>query len=70
MKRRFLLVAAALLLAACGPKPGPAPERQASRAQKDSAVARSGLPGAKAVDRALGVVRDANAHTAALDSIR
>ena len=69
MQRRIVLVLTAVLLTACGPRSEPAPGSQASRAQKDSAVARSGLPGAKAVDRALGVVQAADARTAALDSI-
>ncbi len=71
MKRRALLIVPTALLATCiGTGPAPSPERQSSQLQRDSAIAKSSLPGARAVDRALGAVEAANAHTAAIDSIR
>lgn len=37
--------------------------------QRDSAIARSNLPGARVVDRALGVAGVEAAHSAALDTL-
>ena len=70
MQRRLLFVLTSILLTSCGPRSEPAPAREASRAQKDSAVARSGLPGAKAVERAMGAVQATETRAAAFDSIR
>jgi hypothetical protein len=70
MQRRLFLLLAAVWLAACGPRTERAPERAADRRQRDSVVARSRLPGAKAVDRALGVREASETRASALDSIR
>lgn len=70
MPRRLLFILAAALLVSCKPPQQTGPEVQASRRQRDSAVARSRLPGAQGVDRALGVLEASEARAAALDSIR
>jgi hypothetical protein len=72
MSRRYGWIGMVVLLAACGkPKPqtASAPAEVPSRRQLDSAVARMPVPGAKAVDRALGVVEASQARAAAMDSI-
>jgi len=71
MSRKLGLVGLLVLLAGCGkPKPQTASVEGASRRQMDSAVARLPVPGAKAVDRALGVLEASQARAATLDSIR
>jgi hypothetical protein len=70
MIRRAVAVLPAIWLATCiGTGPAPSSDRQTSQLQRDSAVAKSSLPGANAVDRALGALEAANAHAAAIDSI-
>lgn len=66
--RRFLALLALPFLAACG---GPEEEVEAdlTRAQKDSIVAESGLPGSQGVGRAMDAARDANARSATHDSL-
>jgi hypothetical protein len=73
MKKSLLLLAILGVLAACSQPaaaPAPAADAAANRLQRDSALARSKLPGAPAVERALGAVEAANARTAAFDTIR
>jgi hypothetical protein len=41
-----------------------------TRRQRDSAIARMPIPGARAVDRALGTLEASQSRAAALDSIR
>jgi hypothetical protein len=70
----FRLIGALLLALPLGACPDPAPRAQptdtATRRQRDSAIARMPLPGARAVDRALGVLEATDQRNAAFDSIR
>jgi hypothetical protein len=59
-----------LLLQCGGPGPPPEPADVATRRQRDSAIARMPVPGANAVDRALGVLEQADRRNAAIDSAR
>ena len=63
--------AALFLIAAigCGTQPQQEPQ-ELTRRQKDSAIARSSLPGAKAVGKGLEVLGTTEARAAAIDSIR
>jgi hypothetical protein len=59
-----------ILLAGCGAEtPADQPEQSASRRARDSAVARSGLPGAESVGRAMTVADSAAARRALEDSL-
>lgn len=69
MSVRRLLILASIMLMACDPPREPDPASRPDRRQRDSAVARSRLPGSKGVDRALGVLEASKARAAALDSI-
>jgi hypothetical protein len=70
MSRRWGWIGMLTLVAACGkPKPQTASAAGPSRRQLDSAVARMPVPGAKAVDRALGVLEMSQDRANALDSI-
>jgi len=60
---------AATILTACS-KSEPAPQATKTRAQKDSAIANSGLPGAQGVAKAMKAADSAKAHQAAIDSIK
>jgi hypothetical protein len=51
----------------CGKSDAPPPAEK-TRAQKDSAIARSGLPGAKGVGMAMTAADSARARQAAIDS--
>jgi hypothetical protein len=55
------------LLGACSKAETPPPAEK-TRAQKDSAIANSGLPGAKGVGMAMNAADSAKARQAALDS--
>lgn len=70
MPFRLLLILATAFFMACDPPTRQDPDRQASQRQRDSAVARSRLPGAQGVDRALGVLEASEARAAAMDSMR
>lgn len=61
----FALVPALTLLACEPPKPEPTAEL--TRRQKDSVVARSGLPGARGVEKALNVLQATEDRAAALE---
>ncbi len=61
------IAAVSLALTACA-KTDEAPPPEKTRAQKDSAIANSGLPGAKGVAGAMSVADSAKARQAALDS--
>jgi hypothetical protein len=61
------IVATSLTLAACS-KSDEAPPAEKTRAQKDSAIANSSLPGAGTVGSAMKVADSAKARQAALDS--
>jgi hypothetical protein len=63
-----MLAAACLLLAGCA-KHQERPASTLSEAQRDSAIARSSLPGADVVGRALQVSGKEAGHAAALDSV-
>ena len=67
-----LLVASLLLGAAgCGSHAGEhAPASRLSEAQRDTAIARSQIPGAAAVGRALDVAGREAAHSEQLDSLQ
>lgn len=74
MRETLLLMLAALVLAGCAPDQGngtgATPRDTVSQATRDSAVARSGLPGARGVGRAQDAARAAQERAAQLDSIR
>ena len=55
------------ILAGCS-KSEPVPQATKTRAQKDSAIANSGLPGAQGVAKAMKAADSAKAHQAAIDS--
>jgi hypothetical protein len=58
------------LTAGCGAHSGEhAPASRLSEAQRDTAIARSQIPGARAVGRALDVAGRESAHAAHLDSL-
>ena len=68
MRRLILVLPILLCLVACAePQPEPPP---LTRRQKDSAVAKLPVPGARGVGRALDVLEASEARAAALDSIR
>ena len=69
MNARLLcgIVAASFALAACSKSDEPPPTEK-TRAQKDSAIANSGLPGAKGVGMAMKAADSAKARQAAIDS--
>jgi len=71
MKQIRIWIGLFVVIAGCGkPKPKPvAAVEAASRRQLDSAVARMPVPGAKAVDRALGVLEASQARADAMDTI-
>lgn len=59
------------LVAGCAPHSGDhAPASRLSEAQRDTAIARSQIPGAAAVGRALDVAGGEAAHSAQLDSLQ
>jgi hypothetical protein len=60
-------VAVLLSLVACSKSEAP-PVAEKTRAQKDSAIANSGLPGAKGVGMAMQQAESAKARQAKLDS--
>ena len=62
-------IVAVLALAACS-KSEPAPQATKTKAQKDSAIANSGLPGSQGVAKAMRAADSAKAHQAAIDSIK
>lgn len=66
---KTLAFVAAIALAACS-KSDPTPVAERTRAQKDSAVANSGLPGSEGVKKAMKAADSAKAHQAAIDSIK
>jgi hypothetical protein len=71
MMRRLLLTLC-FAIAACNSEPKPAASQIGTpeRAQQDSVIGASKLPGAKAVDRANDAREKANAHAAQMDSIQ
>ena len=63
------VLAAALVLGACGKSDAPAAQTTTkTKAQKDSAIANSGLPGSQGVAKAMRAADSAKAHQAAIDS--
>lgn len=74
MRREFIVAAAALALTACsggGPDgPGAARSDSITQGARDSAVARSGLPGASAVGRAQEAAATARDRVEGMDTIR
>jgi hypothetical protein len=73
MREPFLLMLSALVLAGCASEEGKGTAATArdtvSQATRDSAVARSGLPGARGVGRAQDAARAAQERATQLDSI-
>jgi hypothetical protein len=67
MRKLFLVATLASL--ACS-KSEPAPVATKTKAQKDSAIANSGLPGSQGVAKAMKAADSAKAHQAAIDSIK
>jgi hypothetical protein len=74
MRTGFMVAAAALALAACSPggtdEPGAVRTDTITQGARDSAVARSGLPGASAVGRAQDAASTARDRVEGMDSIR
>ncbi|MFN8588404.1 MAG: hypothetical protein U0704_11470 [Candidatus Eisenbacteria bacterium] len=70
MTRRlvFALALSAALLAGCG-KSAEKPASSLTEAQRDTALARSGLPGSGAVGKALDVAGDEANRAARMDSL-
>lgn len=72
--RLHLALVLGCTLAGCTPsdpqETGDAPADTVSQAARDSAVARSGLPGASVVGRAQGVSEAAQERAAQMDTIR
>ena len=67
---KVIAIAALTALAACSSgKPAEQPPTK-TKAQKDSAIANSGLPGSQGVAKAMKAADSAKAHQAALDSIK
>ena len=71
MKARFTysIIAVSIAITACA-KPDAPPPQTKTKAQKDSAIANSGLPGAQGVAKAMKAADSARAHQAAIDSIK
>lgn len=65
---RLVMLLVLLLPAACHGEQSPAGEPLTQR-QRDSAIAASGLPGARGIDRALGASDSAAARNNRLDSL-
>jgi len=57
-----------LLILGCSESGSKAPPPRKSKAQRDSAVGRSGLPGSQGVMKALGAADSARKRQAAIDS--
>jgi hypothetical protein len=74
MRTRFMVAAAAVALAACSQdgadELGAARTDSVTQGARDSAVARSGLPGASAVGRAQDAAAAARDRVEDMDSIR
>ena len=69
IQRLSSLLGVAAVVSACSSEPAPPPPTK-TRAQKDSVIGRSGLPGSQGVMKALGAADSARAHQAAIDSIK
>ncbi len=65
---RIMLLLVLLVPAACGGDKPPAGEPLTQR-QRDSAIAASGLPGARGIERATGASDSAAARNVRLDSL-
>lgn len=59
-----------LFIPGCGAGADPDPAQERTQAQRDSAIAESGLPGAGAVGRALETSDSAAARAARMDTFR
>ena len=69
--RMLLLLLLAWFVAGCGARSSDrAPASRLNEAQRDTAIARSQIPGAAAVGRALDVAGDEAAHSAQVDSVQ
>lgn len=69
MRRSLLCAAALLLFAGCSPRSGSEKASTLTEAQRDSVLARSSLPGAGVVDRALKVSGQEAGRAAKMDSL-
>ena len=69
MARRMLLSAGLLLLAGCGGKSDATQAKRPSERARDSAIAGSNIPGARAVGAALRVSDSADARRKREDSV-
>jgi hypothetical protein len=68
--RSTIAIVLACGLAACTkPAPRAAAADQAAQLQRDSTIARMSIPGAKSVDRALGLVEASQSRVTVFDSI-
>jgi predicted small lipoprotein YifL len=65
--KRIAVFLVVVSIAACGKSEAP-PAETKTKAQKDSAIANSGLPGTKGVGMAMNAADSAKARQAALDS--
>lgn len=69
--RGLAAIAVASVLGGCGAQvSGDVPVSTLTEAQRDSVIARGGLPGSATVDRALAVSDQAAARAARLDTLR
>jgi hypothetical protein len=72
MRSRLMALALALLASACsgaGEQDATNAQDTLTRAQRDSIIGASSLPGARSVQRAIDTRDSANARTGALDSL-
>ncbi|MDZ7860740.1 MAG: hypothetical protein U5O15_08800 [Candidatus Krumholzibacteriota bacterium] len=67
MTRFFFVLFAVIAFSACGDKSSGTQEKKLNRAEKDSVLSESALPGAKAVGKAIAVSDSASARTKRLD---
>jgi len=67
MAKLFFVLIAVIAFSACGDKSSESQERKLSRAEKDSVLSESALPGAKAVGKAIAVSDSAAARAERLD---
>jgi hypothetical protein len=67
---RILIGALALVVGACAGKSDQAPDDSLSTRARQEAIGRSGIPGARGINRALEIADTARARIEALDTLR
>lgn len=68
MRTPIVLLGSAVLLLACSSEKPAAETSTKTKAQRDSAIGKSGLPGSQGVMKALGAADSARARQARIDS--